>query len=92
MVVVHSLVEACCLRWAVHRGQNLEFIVAGQNNYPKTVGRECRADNVVTLHERQGSSYFTMTDEDKGQTARKSFMQKHKKNVTCYKCGKKGHY
>jgi hypothetical protein len=32
-----------------------------------------------------------MTDEDKGQTDQKSFMQKHK-NVTCYKCGKKGHY
>jgi hypothetical protein len=32
-----------------------------------------------------------MTDEDKGQTNQKSFMQKHK-NVTCYKCGKKGHY
>jgi hypothetical protein len=29
-----------------------------------------------------------MTDEDKGQTDQKSFMQKHK-NVTCYKCGKK---
>jgi hypothetical protein len=32
-----------------------------------------------------------MTDEDKGRTDQKSFMQKHK-NVTCYKCGKKGHY
>ena len=32
-----------------------------------------------------------MTEEDKGQTDQKSFMQKHK-NVTCYKCGKKGHY
>jgi hypothetical protein len=32
-----------------------------------------------------------MTDEDIGQTDQKSFMQKHK-NVTCYKCGKKGHY
>jgi hypothetical protein len=32
-----------------------------------------------------------MTDEDKGQTDQKSFMHKHK-NVTCYKCGKKGHY
>jgi hypothetical protein len=32
-----------------------------------------------------------MTDEDKGQTDQKSFMQKHK-NMTCYKCGKKGHY
>jgi hypothetical protein len=32
-----------------------------------------------------------MTDEDIGQTDQKSFMQKHK-NVTCNKCGKKGHY
>jgi hypothetical protein len=33
-----------------------------------------------------------MADEDKGQTALKSFMQKHK-NATCYRCGnKKGHY
>jgi hypothetical protein len=30
-----------------------------------------------------------MTDEDKGQTDQKSFMQKHK-NVMCYKCGKNG--
>jgi hypothetical protein len=32
-----------------------------------------------------------MTDVDKGQTDQKSFMQKHK-NVTSYKCGKRGHY
>jgi hypothetical protein len=32
-----------------------------------------------------------VTDEDKGQAILTSFMQKHK-NVTCYKCGKKGHY
>jgi hypothetical protein len=32
-----------------------------------------------------------MIDEDKGQTDQKSFMQKQK-NMTCYKCGKKGHY
>ena len=30
-------------------------------------------------------------DEDKGQVNQKRFMQKHE-NVTCYKCGKKGHY
>jgi hypothetical protein len=30
-------------------------------------------------------------NEDKGQTDQKRFMQKHK-YVTCYKCGKKGHY
>ena len=32
-----------------------------------------------------------MTDKEKGQMDQKSFMQKHK-NMTCYKCGKKGHY
>jgi hypothetical protein len=32
-----------------------------------------------------------MTDEDEGQMDQKSFMQKHK-NMTCYKCGKNGHY
>jgi hypothetical protein len=32
-----------------------------------------------------------MTEEDKGQMYQNIFMQKHK-NVTCYKCGKKGHY
>jgi hypothetical protein len=31
-----------------------------------------------------------MINEDKGQTDQKIFMQKHK-NVTYYKCGKKGH-
>jgi hypothetical protein len=31
-----------------------------------------------------------VTDEDKGQVILTSFMQKHM-NVTCYKCGKKGH-
>jgi hypothetical protein len=34
-----------------------------------------------------------MTDEDKGHTDQKSFMQKHhNKHMPCYKCGKKGHY
>jgi hypothetical protein len=33
-----------------------------------------------------------MTDEDKGKTDQKSFMQKHhNKHVPFYKCGKKGH-
>jgi hypothetical protein len=32
-----------------------------------------------------------VTDEAKGQVTLTSFMQKQK-NVTCYKCGKKGHY
>jgi hypothetical protein len=32
-----------------------------------------------------------MTDEDKGQATLTSFMQEHK-NITCYRCGKKGHY
>jgi hypothetical protein len=61
----------------------------GKLKLPKT-GKECR-DNVVTLHERQGSSYDRQ--KDKGQTDQKSFMQKHhNKHVPCYKCGKKGHY
>jgi hypothetical protein len=60
--------------------------VAGQNNYPKTV------ESVVTMlpHYMNGKGVH-MTDEDKGQTDQKSFVQKHK-NVTCYKCGKKGYY
>jgi hypothetical protein len=31
-----------------------------------------------------------MTDEDKGQRTRRVYPEH--KNVTCYKCGKKGHY
>jgi hypothetical protein len=60
--------------------------VGEQNNYPKTV------ESAVTMlsHYMNGKGVH-MTDEDKGQTNQKSFMQKHK-NVTCYKCGKKGHY
>jgi hypothetical protein len=30
-------------------------------------------------------------DENTGQAALRTFMHKHK-NVTCHKCGKKGHY
>jgi hypothetical protein len=61
--------------------------VAGQNNYPRKM-----VESAVAM-----LSYYTndkgvhMTDEDKGQATLTSFMQKHK-NVTCYKCGKKGHY
>jgi hypothetical protein len=32
-----------------------------------------------------------VTDEDKGQATLTSFMQKDQ-TVTCYKCGKEGHY
>jgi hypothetical protein len=32
-----------------------------------------------------------MIDVDKGQMDQKIFLQKHE-NVTCYNCGKKGHY
>jgi hypothetical protein len=60
--------------------------VAGQNNYPKTV-----KSAVTLLSHYMNDKGVHMADEDKGQTALKSFMQKHK-NVTCYKCGKKGHY
>jgi DNA helicase TIP49 (TBP-interacting protein) len=61
--------------------------VAGQNNYPKTI------ESVVTMLSQHymNDRGVLMTDEDKeGQTALASFMQKHK-NVTCYRCGKKGH-
>jgi hypothetical protein len=60
--------------------------VAGQNNYPKTV-----ESAVTTLSHYMNNKGVHMTDEDKGQTDQKSFKRKHK-NVTCYKCGKKGHY
>ena len=60
--------------------------VAGQNNYPKTVGSA-----VTMLSHYMNDKGVHVTDEDKGQTDLKSFMQ-NQKNVTCYKCGKKGHY
>jgi hypothetical protein len=60
--------------------------VAGQNKYPKTV-----ESAVTMLAHYMNNKGVHMTDVDKGQTDRKSFMQKHK-NVMCYKCGKKGHY
>jgi ribosomal protein S27AE len=60
--------------------------VAGQNNYPKTV------ESAVTMFSHyMNDKGVHMTGEDKGQTDQKSFMQKHK-DVTRYKCGKKGHY
>jgi hypothetical protein len=60
--------------------------VAGQNNYPKTV-----ESTVTMLSPYMNDKGVNVTDEDKGQATLTSFMQKHK-NVTCYKCGKKGHY
>jgi hypothetical protein len=65
-----------------------EWIPKGMEslNYPKTVERA-----VTMLSHYMNNKRVHMTDEDKGQTDQKSFMQKHK-NVTCYKCGKKGHY
>jgi RNase P subunit RPR2 len=60
--------------------------VAEQNNYPKTV------ENAVTLLSHcMNNKGVHLTDEDKRQVTRTSFMQKHK-NVTCYKCGKKSRY
>jgi hypothetical protein len=60
--------------------------VVGQNNYLKTV------ESVVTiLSHYMNDKGVHVTNGDKGQTDQKSFMSKHK-NVTCYKCGKKGHY
>jgi hypothetical protein len=60
--------------------------VAEQNNYPKTV-----ESAMTMLSHYMNNKVLHMTDEDKGQTDQKSFMQKHK-NVTCYKCSRKGHY
>jgi hypothetical protein len=59
---------------------------AGQNYYPKTV-----ESAVTMLSHYMNDKEVHITDEDKeGQTKQKSFVQKHK-NVTCYKCGEKGH-
>jgi hypothetical protein len=60
--------------------------VAGQNNYPKMV-----ESAVTMLSHYMNYRGVYMAYEDKRQTALKSFMQKHK-SVTCYRCGKKGHY
>jgi hypothetical protein len=60
--------------------------VAGQNNFSKTVEIA-----VTMLSHYMNNKGVHVTDADKGQAALMSFMQKHK-NVTCYKCGKKGHY
>jgi hypothetical protein len=60
--------------------------VAGQNNYPKTV-----ESAVTMLSHYMNNKGVHMTDEDKGQATLMRFMQKHK-NVTYYRCGKKGHY
>jgi hypothetical protein len=46
---------------------------------------------VTMLSHYMNDKEVHMTDEDKGQTDQKSFMQKHK-NMRCYKCGKEGHY
>jgi hypothetical protein len=60
--------------------------VAGQNNYPKMV-----ESAMTVLSHYMNNKGVHMTDEDKGQADQKSLMQKDK-NVTCYKCGKKGDY
>jgi hypothetical protein len=60
--------------------------VAGHNNYPKMV-----ESAVTMLSHYMNDKGVHVTDEDKGQATLTSFMHKHK-NVTCSKCGKKGHY
>jgi hypothetical protein len=60
--------------------------VARQNNYPKTV-----ESAVTMLSHYMNLKGVHVTDEDKRQVSLTSCMQKHK-NMTCYKCGKKGHY
>jgi hypothetical protein len=59
---------------------------AGQNSYPKMV-----ESAVTMLSHYMNNKGLCVTDEDKGQVTLTSSMQKHK-NMTCYKCGKKGHY
>jgi hypothetical protein len=49
---------------------------------------------VYNLHFYAGvdtKKYGRLKTELKGQANQRSFMQKYK-NMTCYKCGKKGHY
>jgi hypothetical protein len=60
--------------------------VSGQNNYPKMV-----ESAVTMLSHYMNDKGVHVTDKDKGQATLTNFMQRHK-NVTCYKCGKKGHY
>jgi uncharacterized paraquat-inducible protein A len=48
-------------------------------------------NDVTMLSHYMNNKGVHMGDEDEGQTALKRFMQRHK-NVTCYRCGKKGHY
>jgi hypothetical protein len=60
--------------------------VAGQNNYPNMV-----ESAVTMLSQYINDKGVHVTDEEKGQATLTSSMQKHK-NMTCYKCGKKGHY
>jgi hypothetical protein len=61
--------------------------VAGQNNYPKMV------ESAVTMlsHYMNNNGIYMADHADKGQATLTSFMQKQK-NVTCYRCGKKGQY
>jgi hypothetical protein len=70
--------------WKVEIEWN-DAYVAGQNNYPKTVESAMKM-----LPHYMINKGVHMIDEDKGQATLTSLMQKHK-NVTCYKCGKKGH-
>jgi hypothetical protein len=66
---------------------NNAYYVAGQKNYPKTV-----ESALAMLSHYMNNKGVCITDEDKeGQMHQESFMKKHK-NVTYYKCGKKGHY
>jgi dsDNA-binding SOS-regulon protein len=60
--------------------------VAGQDNYPKLV-----ESAMTMLSHYINDKGVHVIDEDKEQETLTTFMQKHK-NVTCYKCGKKGHY
>ena len=60
--------------------------VAGHNNYPHTV-----ESAVTMLSFYMDEKGIQTTDENEGQLQLTSFMQQQK-NVTCFKCGQKGHY
>jgi hypothetical protein len=61
--------------------------VAGQNNYPKMV--ESAVTTMLSHH--MNDKGVQVTVEDKRLATLTSLMQKYK-NMTYYRCGKKGHY
>ena len=64
------------------------MFLTGQNHYPTTV--EAVMTMLSHYMDNKLQVYRSVTKE-MGVSAM-SFAQQRKKNVTCYKCGKKGHY